>query len=370
MKSFIPLTSSLRHTLLLNKSFYDFTNIKFICKGYHPSVGRNNSGHITMRHRQRGTKKNYKMIDYSRRLYNIKGEVITLEFDSYRSSYIGLIYWKNGVFSYIITPTGLHKKDIIWNYINCFSSLNKLFYVNNYDEIITENYQTPEQIITIRNKNITVLNNNIQLLKNEEERVRAEIEKEKHLSNNRDQYFDNEKDKKQQLQLNFNSEEIEDLRDFISTDDTHTNLLNTYNNLMERNKLGNTNLLKDLVLGTRVCNIENKPFTYGVYCRAPGAFSILTRQRFHKGFIRLFSSRRKILSDLCRATIGKISNKNHHYINYGKAGRMRWLGVRPSVRGVAMNPVDHPHGGGEGKKTKKAYPRTPWGRIKKKKKNR
>ncbi|KAL0488991.1 ribosomal protein L2 [Acrasis kona] len=125
---------------------------------------------------------------------------------------------------------------------------------------------------------------------------------------------------------------------------------------------GDTAFLKDLYVGARICAVESYPGGGAVYSRSAGTASIILRKRDNKVVIRLPSGDQFTAHELCRAQIGQISNPEHRYINYGKAGRMRNLGVRPSVRGVAMNPVDHPHGGGEGKKSKKAWPRTPWGK--------
>ena len=135
-------------------------------------------------------------------------------------------------------------------------------------------------------------------------------------------------------------------------------------------KIGNALPLKDIPIGTIVHNVEMKPGKGGQLARSAGAYvQIIGRE---SGYIQLRLSSgelRVVLSD-CRATIGAVSNQDQKNISIGKAGRSRWLGRRPVVRGVAMNPVDHPHGGGEGRTSGGRHPVTPWGKPTKGKKTR
>lgn len=129
--------------------------------------------------------------------------------------------------------------------------------------------------------------------------------------------------------------------------------------------IGNNMKLKHIIEGTFVHNIELRPGKGGQIARAAGCFAqILGKDESNKyTILRLVSGEvRKILSE-CRATIGIVGNEDHMLIHWGKAGRNRWRGIRPTVRGSAMNPNDHPHGGGEGKSPigRKA-PVTPWGK--------
>ena len=125
-------------------------------------------------------------------------------------------------------------------------------------------------------------------------------------------------------------------------------------------KPGNALPLESIPTGTVVHNIELKPGRGGQLARSAGAGVQLVAKDEGYGVLRLPSGemRRVLLS--CRATVGQVGNVEHENVSGGKAGRSRWLGKRPSVRGVAMNPVDHPHGGGEGKQKGK-HPTTPWG---------
>jgi large subunit ribosomal protein L2 len=125
-------------------------------------------------------------------------------------------------------------------------------------------------------------------------------------------------------------------------------------------KVGNALPLRNIPVGTIIHNIELKPKKGGQLCRAAGAYAQLLGKEGNYAIIRLPSGEmRKIHLD-CMATIGQVGNLDHENIVIGKAGRSRWLGIRPTVRGTAMNPVDHPHGGGEGR-TKGRHPVSPWG---------
>ncbi len=125
--------------------------------------------------------------------------------------------------------------------------------------------------------------------------------------------------------------------------------------------VGNSMPLRNIPLGTTIHCIELKPGKGAQLARSAGAAVQLVAKEGHHATIRLRSGEmRKILSD-CRATIGEVSNDEHQLRSLGKAGATRWRGVRPTVRGVAMNPVDHPHGGGEGRTSGGRHPVSPWG---------
>jgi large subunit ribosomal protein L2 len=138
-----------------------------------------------------------------------------------------------------------------------------------------------------------------------------------------------------------------------------------YNNKVSYYHIGDSNLLLFYSNGTLLHNIELIPGNGGLFSRSAGTHGILINGDQYKTSIKLSSGLVKVLSSYCRATYGTVSNEWYRYINLGKAGRSRWLGIRPSVRGVAMNPIDHPHGGGEGKKTGRASPFTSWGKMQK-----
>ena len=127
-------------------------------------------------------------------------------------------------------------------------------------------------------------------------------------------------------------------------------------------KVGNSMKLKDIPLGTNIHCVELKPMKGAQLARSAGASARLVAKEGIYATLRLQSGEtRKVLWE-CRATLGVVSNQENNLKSLGKAGAKRWRGVRPTVRGVAMNPVDHPHGGGEGRTSGGRHPSTPWGK--------
>jgi len=125
-------------------------------------------------------------------------------------------------------------------------------------------------------------------------------------------------------------------------------------------KVGTTSLIRTIPVGTVVHNIEMKPGKGAQIGRSAGAAIQIVAREGNYATLRLRSGEmRKVLSD-CKATIGEVGNAEHNLRKLGKAGAKRWRGVRPTVRGVAMNPVDHPHGGGEGRTSGGRHPVSPW----------
>ncbi len=124
---------------------------------------------------------------------------------------------------------------------------------------------------------------------------------------------------------------------------------------------GNTLPLINIPLGTQIHNIELRPGKGGQLARSAGAFAQLVAKEGMHAQIRMPSGEVRRVPLVCKATIGQVGNIEHENVSFGKAGRSRWKGLRPQVRGVAMNPVDHPHGGGEGKTSGGRNPVTPWG---------
>tara|TARA_B100001173_G_scaffold309790_2_gene322910 strand:- start:1009 stop:1842 length:834 start_codon:yes stop_codon:yes gene_type:complete len=211
--------------------------------------GRNNLGRITSRRRGGGHKRRYRLIDFKRNKFNVKGEVTAIEYDPNRSSRIALIQYDDNEKRYIIAPDGLKVKDII-----------------------------------------------------------------------------------------------------ISSKDNQVEF-----------KTGNALLLKNIPDGMLVHNIELKPGKGAQMARSAGTYARIMAKENKMVSLKLPSSEVRMVSEKCLATIGTVGNKTHENIKIGKAGRSRWLGRRPKVRGVVMNPVDHPHGGGEGKTSGGRHPVSPWG---------
>jgi len=126
-------------------------------------------------------------------------------------------------------------------------------------------------------------------------------------------------------------------------------------------KPGNNLSLSSIPVGTLIHNIEIEPGRGGKLARSAGGFAQLMAKEGEYCQVKMPSGEIRLVHSRCRASVGQLSNTEHENMTIGKAGRNRWLGVRPTNRGVSMNPIDHPHGGGEGKSSGGGHPRTPWG---------
>ncbi len=210
--------------------------------------GRNNSGKIMVRRRGGGHKRRYRVIDYRRNKFGIKGKVATIEYDPNRSAYISLVHYEDGDKRYILAPLDLPVGSII-----------------------------------------------------------------------------------------------------ISGEDVPL-------------KTGNSLKLMNIPTGLLVHNVELVPGRGGQLVRTAGAYAQVMAHDNGYTTLKLPSGEVRLVLDKCMATIGQVGNRSFEQIVSGKAGRSRWLGKRPKVRGVVMNPVDHPHGGGEGKTSGGRHPVSPWGK--------
>jgi large subunit ribosomal protein L2 len=250
IKIYKPYTSTTR-----NRSVLDFSLLskikpeKSLLVANHRAKGRNNQGRITIRHKGGGHKRRYRLIDFKRNKYEIKGKVYSIEYDPNRNTFISLIRYEDGEKRYILYPEKLK------------------------------------------------------------------------------------------------------IGDFISSG-KNTEI-----------QIGNALRLENIPLGTDVHNIELIPGKGGQLIRAAGTSAKILAKENNFVVIRLSSKEIRVFQKECFATIGKLSNSDVYNVRLGKAGRKRWLGIRPTVRGSVMNPVDHPHGGGEGKcPIGKPRPLTPWGK--------
>ena len=135
-------------------------------------------------------------------------------------------------------------------------------------------------------------------------------------------------------------------------------------------KPGNAMPLQAMPVGTIIHNVELKPGKGGQIARSAGSYAQLVGRDQGMAILRLNSGEQRVVHGTCMGTVGAVSNPDHGNINLGKAGRKVWLGKRPHNRGVTMNPVDHPHGGGEGRTSGGRHPVTPWGKPTKGKKTR
>ncbi len=225
--------------------------IKSLTKYIKKKAGRNSRGSITVRHRGGGAKKLYRIIDFKRNFYDTPGEVLGIEYDPNRSTFIALVQYKDkdGTKKYILAPEKLAKGD---------------------------------KIISSKNK------------------IRA--------------------------------------------------------------NLGYRMPLKHIPLGNIVHDVELVPGKGGQIVRAAGTYATILSRDGGFTHLKVPSGEVRMFKDDCLATIGQLSNTAHNREVIGKAGRKRHMGIRPTVRGKAMNPVDHPHGGGEGRQPiGLKHPKTPWG---------
>jgi large subunit ribosomal protein L2 len=127
-------------------------------------------------------------------------------------------------------------------------------------------------------------------------------------------------------------------------------------------KPGNNLPLRNIPVGTTIHAVELRPGGGAKMARSAGSGIQLLAREGRMAHLRMPSGEIRLVDARCRATVGEVGNAEQSNINWGKAGRMRWKGVRPTVRGVAMNPIDHPHGGGEGKTSGGRHPVSPWGK--------
>lgn len=250
IKIYKPYTPSTR-----NKSVLDFSILskvepeKSLVVANHRANGRNNKGRITIRHKGGGHKRKYRLIDFKRNKYDIKGKVMSIEYDPNRNAFISLINYDDGEKRYILHP---------------------------------ENLKVGDYVSAGKNAEISI---------------------------------------------------------------------------------GHSLPLDNIPLGTDVHNVELFPGKGGQLIRSAGTSAKVLAKENDFVVLRLSSKEIRLFKKECYATIGRISNSDFYNVVIGKAGRNRWLGIRPTVRGSVMNPVDHPHGGGEGRcPIGKPRPLTPWGK--------
>jgi len=250
IKKLKPDTPSRRYMSV--STFEDITKTKperKLTVALRKTGGRNNLGRITSRRRGGGHRRRYRIIDFKRNKYDLKGKVIAIEYDPNRSARIALVEYEDGDRRYILSPDGL---------------------------------KVGSSIISSRDNKIPF-------------------------------------------------------------------------------KTGNNTCLKSIPEGLLIHNIELKPLKGAQLARSAGTYAKIMAKEDNMVTIKLPSGEMRMIHENCQATIGVVGNKNHENIKIGKAGRSRWLGRRPKVRGVVMNPVDHPHGGGEGRTSGGRHPVSPWG---------
>ncbi len=258
LKNYKAVTPSLRQLITIDRSeLWKGSPLKILTSKVGVDAGRNNMGHITVRHKSGGHKKSFRVIDFRRDKYDLEARVERIEHDPNRTGFIALLKYSDGIYSYILAP---HKLSV------------------------------GDRIMSSRN------------------------------------------------------------------------LIDV--------KIGNSMPLAVIPIGSIIHNIELKPGCGGAVSRSAGNYSQLVGKDGGYALIKMQSGEIRLFLLDCMATIGSVSNLDNKNISIGKAGRSRWLGIRPTVRGVAMNPVDHPHGGGEGKTSGGRHPVSPTGKSAKGKKTR
>jgi large subunit ribosomal protein L2 len=254
IRQFRPMTAATRFKSV--SGFDELTRAtpeKSLLEPLKKSGGRNNKGHLTMRHIGGGHKQMYRKIDFKRNKFGIPAKVAEIEYDPNRTARIALLFYADGEKRYILHPTGLKQGDTV-----------------------------------------------------------------------------------------------------VSGPGSDV-------------RVGNALPLAEIPLGTAVHNIELKIGKGGAMARSAGQGAQVVAREGDYVTLRLKSTEMRMVHGRCLATIGEVGNADHELLSKGKAGKNRWLGKRPSVRGVAMNPVDHPLGGGEGKSSGGRPPVSPWGKAEGKK---
>jgi large subunit ribosomal protein L2 len=249
IRKFRPITPGTRR-----RSVSDFAEVtrstpeKSLLEPLSKSGGRNNQGHLTMRHRGGGHKRRYRRIDFKRKKFGIPARVAQIEYDPNRTARIALLVYADGEKRYIVHPNGL---------------------------------RVGETVVSGPGSDI---------------------------------------------------------------------------------RIGNALPLAEIPLGTTVHCVEFKAGKGAQICRSAGTSAQVMAKEGPYVTLRLRSSEIRMVRAECSATIGEVGNTDHELLRVGKAGKTRWLGRRPIVRGVAMNPVDHPLGGGEGRTSGGRHPVSPWGK--------
>jgi len=248
IKTYRPTSPAIRYrTTIVQEDLSRERPLKRLTESRQRISGRDNKGHLQVRHRGGGHKKLYRIIDFRRDKRDIPARVSRIEYDPNRSARIALLTYSDGERRYILAPNGL---------------------------------TIGATVVAGEGADILV---------------------------------------------------------------------------------GNALPLKNIPLGTMVHNIEAKKGKGGQIARAAGVAAQLLAKEAGYAQLKMPSGETRMVHLDCYATIGQVGNLDHENISIGKAGRTRWLGRRPTVRGVAMNPIDHPHGGGEGKTSGGRHPVSPWG---------
>ncbi|KAK4530002.1 hypothetical protein CCYA_CCYA03G0859 [Cyanidiococcus yangmingshanensis] len=358
-----PTTPSNRATALIDYSvLYRGRPVKKLTQGLRRSTGgRNNQGRITIWHRGGGHRRLYRIIDFGRRLYaGLPGSVERIEYDPNRSALIALLRYPLPDAEEPKEPTVA--SDLYGGLADALRASAapapavepRLVYLAQGPRggdvahgSSTESSSGPLLAVSTSRSNVALGQND------QKERQRALSSSEVVKTNVRILKRRAASRPKTRLSYIICPQGIRIGELLVSRVDSPV-----------EPKPGNACPLRFLPIGTEVHNIEMRPRSGGKLCRAAGTSAqLLEKDEKRKlALLRLQSREVRYVHLDCMATVGAVSNPEHHNQSYGKAGRRRWLGRRPVTRGVAMNPVDHPHGGGEGKTSGGRPSVTPWGK--------
>ena len=300
---------------------------KTLVEGLKKSGGRNVNGRKTARHRGGGAKRLYRKMDFKRsRKDGVPARVAAIEYDPNRSAYIALLHYLDGEKSYILAPNRLRVGMTVQSGAGSDITVGNamplaLMPVGTLVHNVELQPGRGGQLGRSAGAGIQLMAKEggmatLRLPSGEMRMVRAECRATVSVVGNAD----------------------------------HQNVT-----------VGNAMPLAAMPVGTLVHNVELQPGRGAQMARSAGAGIQLMAKEGGMATLRLPSGEMRMVRDSCRATVGVVGNADHQNIDIGKAGRKRHMGVRPQTRGTAMNPVDHPHGGGEGSTTPGRHPVTPWG---------
>ncbi|KAF8640764.1 hypothetical protein AX17_000414 [Amanita inopinata Kibby_2008] len=313
-KTYKPVTPGIRHLRRpLNPHLYEGPPVRLLTVAKRKKGGRNSHGHITVRHRGGGHRQRIRTVDFFREAPGVH-DVVRIEYDPGRSAHIALIRNRTS------NAEGTKK----WSYILATEGMRAGDTVQSFRQGIPEGF--------VPGFDMSAAEKLIESEANEDEG-----------------------------RVDDASTQVEKAPEESGVSTSHSLALGILRTLTL--KPGNVLPLRLIPPGTVVHNIALKPFGPGILVRSAGSFGQVVAHEEAGRYtqVRLQSGEvRKVLKDCC-ATIGKVSNPLWKSRNLGKAGRSRWLGKRPSVRGVAMNACDHPHGGGRGKSKSNKHPVSIWG---------
>ena len=330
LKSFKPVTPGLRQLVIVDRSeLYKGKPVKKLTEGKSSSGGRNNLGRITVRFRGGGHKRTLRLVDFKRRGRMGDAAVVErIEYDPNRTAFIALIRYADGEQSYILAPQRLAVGD----------------QVVAGDQVDIK----PGNAMPLGNMPVGTIIHNVELKIGRGGAMARSAGTYAQIVG-RDQGYVT-------VRLNSGEQRLVHGQCYATVGDR------VVAGEQVDIKPGNAMPMGNMPVGTIVHNIETKIGAGGALARSAGTYAQIVGRDQGYVTLRLNSGEQRLVHGQCFATVGAVSNPDHMNISVGKAGRTRWLGRRPHNRGVTMNPIDHPHGGGEGRTSGGRHPVTPWGK--------